>query len=261
MKRNRAFLYLCVMVLVIVTGYYQGADARSGKYEDLLPPTFEIPPQYPTQAPRSASQPGSANPEQVNLLVIHVETLAALPEPTSLWLVINHSQVARQLTWIPIYRSGHDQDTDLGQELKTNLRLTPDRRLDAGFLDWFANTYKTRLDGYLLVDSGQAAALIDALGGVELDGSFRSGTQALELTAESLSKNPLADLNLMHGLCQQLNQMAASINPVPFYSLVMNNLVLSSDGSPVPQIISALLNSGNLTCRFPTLQEMVFAIH
>ena len=107
----------------------------------------------------------------------------------------------------------------------------------------------------------QAAALIDVLGGVELDGSIYSGLQALELNLDSRTEDPLADLNLMRSICQQLNQVAVSINPVPLYSLVMNHLVLTSPGSPAPQVISSLLNTGNLTCRFPTLQEMVFAIH
>lgn len=261
MKRNRAILFVSFVLLAAFTGYFQGVGARSAQVADLLPPTFDIPPHYPTQAPRSTSQPGDAFSGQINLLIVHVDTLSAQPEPVSLWLVINHSQVARQLTWIPIYRAGHDQDTSIGQELKANLQLTPDQHLAGGFLDWFTNTYDSRLDGYLLVDSEQAAELLDALGGVEMDGLIRKGSEALELHAESRSQDPLADLNLMHGTCGRLNQLTTSINPLPLFSLVMNHLSVISDGSPAPQVISRLLNTGSLTCRFPTLQEMVFAVH
>lgn len=169
----------------------------------------------PFQLARQAPEASLAVPTngQRNLLVVGVDRLASpSPRLESVWLVV-YFPGRSPVTLLPIYPALPGTLSQGEPALEEAFGMAPNGKPSAAFL---RRLRQERLwwSGYLLLDEGGLAVLLDSLGGIELGGSRVDGARALA-SLPSPEVDRLGALDAQAELLRAACKAAGQESPLP----------------------------------------------
>jgi hypothetical protein len=179
------------------------------------------------------------------------------------WLVV-YLPSTSHLTFLPLYPSSLSEDADQDNPLVSLFRLGTDGAPTPIFLEALREEKDVWWDNYLILDETALTAMIDAQGGIDLGWGRVDGAQAVaNLSPESQKPREalVEQATLARELCFRAPELFWGANPGgrldPRSHHVYSDLAFDGSKLDWPGLGE---DSGNLTCEFPTLQEVSLSL-
>jgi len=217
----------------------------------------------------STSQPDSENSMnngQRSILLIGSSKISpSHPRLESIWL-ITYSSSDRTIHLLPIFPSGEEVVSDLGQQLDQSFDLINEQgnlKPSPEFINTLhANNY--RWSGYLVFDKFAISNIIDLLGGIDLLGEVLTGDQATQRMPAAMDLPQEAfsfQVNIIQAVCRKLSELPSQPDWNQVISLIPKHIItdLNSDQLLI-ELDTLLSDKYSPSCNFPTL-DVAFIDH